>query len=132
MMSDSTGRIWQMGMASMAVLLLSGCSVMDIGGKQTLPLPEAAAMAAPGPGASITMEIRPAGRKPEMVQLQLDNGATIQQALEKAGLVKRFRRMKIEVMRVTGEQRAKLDAKYDHTKAQVNPLYDYALHRATT
>jgi len=128
MMLDSTGRIWQMGMASMAVLLLSGCSVMDIGGKQTLPLPEAAAMAAPAPGASITMEIRPAGRKPEMVQLQLDNGTTIQQALEKAGLVKRFRRMKIEVMRVTGEQRAKLDAKYDHTKAQVNPLYDYALH----
>jgi protein involved in polysaccharide export with SLBB domain len=74
------------------------------------------------------MEIRPAGRKPEMRQLQLDNGATIQQALEKAGLVKRFRRMNIEVMRVTGEQRAKLDAKYDHTKAQVNPLYDYALH----
>ena len=29
---------------------------------------------------------------------------------------------------MTGDQRAKLDVKYDHTKAQVNPLYDYALH----
>ena len=128
MLDRCSVRCWQIGVASVAVLLLCGCSVMDIGGKQTLPLPEAAAMAAPGPAASITMEIRPAGKKPEMTQLQLDNGTTVQQTLEKAKLIKRFRRMNIEVMRVTGEQRAKLDVKYDHTKARVNPLYDYALH----
>ena len=129
MMLDSyTDRFWQMGMAAMAALLLSGCAVMNTGGAQSLPVPEAAAMAAPGSTASITMEIRPAGKKPEMTQLQLDNGTTVQQALEKAKLVQRFRRMNVEVMRVAGQQRAKLDVKYDHTKAHVDPLYDYALH----
>ena len=128
MLDSYTDRFWQMGMAAMAALLLSGCAVMNTGGAQSLPVPEAAATAAPGSTASITMEIRPAGKKPEMTQLQLDNGTTVQQALEKAKLVQRFRRMNGEIMRVAGDQRAKLDVKYDHTKAQVNQLYDYALH----
>ena len=129
MMLDSyTDRFWQMGMAAMAALLLSGCAAVNTGGAQSLPVPEAAATAAPGSTASITMEIRPAGKKPEMTQLQLDNGTTVQQALEKARLIQRFRRMNVEIMRVAGDQRAKLDVKYDHTKAQVNQLYDYALH----
>jgi len=129
MMLDSyTGRFWQMGMAAMAALLLSGCAVMNTGGTQSLPVPEAAVTAAPGSTASITVEIRPAGKKSEMTQLPLDNETTVQQALEKAKLIQRFRRMNIEVLRVTGQQRAKLDVKYDHAKAHVNPLYDYALY----
>ncbi len=122
-------RFGRIGVASTLVLLYSGCTVMDTAADKGLPLPGEAASAAPGPTASITMEIRPVGKKkPEMAQFPLDSGATVQQALEKAKLVKRFRRMNIEVMRVAGQQRAKLDVKYDHTKAQVNPLYDYTLY----
>ena len=122
-------RFGRIGVASMLVLLLSGCAVMDTATDKGLPLLGEGASAAPGPTTAVTMEIRPVGKKkPEMTQLQLDSGATVQQALEKAKLVKRFRRMNIEVMRVAGQQRAKLDVKYDHTKAQVNPLYDYALY----
>ena len=123
-----SGRIGQIGFASLAVLLLSGCTVMDAGGEKSLPLAGGEAIPAPNSPASVTMEIRPVGKKPELRQVQLDSGATVQQVLEKAKLVKRFRRMNIDVLRVTGEQRAKLDVKYDHTKAHVDPLYDYAVH----
>ena len=74
------------------------------------------------------MEIRASGEKPEIKQFQLDSGMTVQQMLEKTKLVKKFRRMDIEVLRVTGDERAKLDVKYDHTEAQVKPEYDYALY----
>ncbi|NLF73967.1 MAG: hypothetical protein GX575_33585 [Candidatus Anammoximicrobium sp.] len=128
MLNGDLQSFWRIGQTLATVLLLSGCSVLDTGSGQNLPLPDAAAIAAPGATASITMEIRPAGKKPQMTQVQLDNGTTIQQALEKANLTKRFRRMNIQLLRVAGEQRAKLDVKYEHTKTQVNPLYDYALH----
>lgn len=127
MLDRYSRHFWRIGVASMTVLLLSGCSVMDVGKNSSLPLPESAALA-PSPAATITMEIRAAGKKPEMTQVQLENGVTVQQMLEKMKLVKRFRRMNIEVMRVTDQQRAKLDVKYDHSKAHVNPLYDYALY----
>jgi hypothetical protein len=115
-----------MAVTSMAILLLSGCAMIDTGDK-SLPLPGSTDVAA-APGPAITMEIRAAGKKPEIKPFQLDNGSTVQQMLEKSKLVKRFRRMDIEILRVAGQQRAKLAVKYDHTEAQVRPEYDYALY----
>lgn len=120
--------LWEIRLGSVAVLLLSGCTVMDAGGQKNMPLADGAAATAPTPVATVTMEVRPVGKKPEMAQTQVNRGATVQQVLEQTKLVQRFRRMKIEVLRVAGDQRAKLDVKYDHTKAQVNPLYDYAIY----
>jgi hypothetical protein len=122
---DSRPRL-QMAVTSMAILLLSGCAMIDTGDK-SLPLPGSTDVAA-APGPAITMEIRAAGKKPEIKPFQLDNGSTVQQMLEKSKLVKRFRRMDIEILRVAGQQRAKLAVKYDHTEAQVRPEYDYALY----
>ncbi len=122
-------QIWRTSVASVMVLLLSGCTVTNPGADKGLPLPDVAAMAPQaGPTAQITMEIHAVGEKPEFGQIQLNNGVTVQQTLEQAKLVKRFRRMNIQVMRPAGDQRAKLDVKYDHTKGSVNPLYDYVLH----
>jgi len=74
------------------------------------------------------MEIRASGEKPKLEQMTLESGSTVQQTLEKAKLVKKFRRMDISIVRVINDQRAKMDVKYDHKNAHVDPLYDYALH----
>jgi protein involved in polysaccharide export with SLBB domain len=120
-------RSFQTGIAFVATLVLSGCAMIDTAGDKSSSLPidtQATATAA----TTITMEIRASGKKPEINPFQLDNGSTVQQMLEKAKLVKKFRRMDIEVVRTVGDQRARMDVKYDHTQAQVRPEYDYALH----
>ena len=104
-----------------------GCAAIDTTGAANSELPAIATAAQPAP-ASITVEIRPAGKKAEMRQMPLTNGMRIQEALEQLGLVKRFRRMRILVMRAASGQRHKLEVKYDHTAHAVDPLYDYALH----
>ena len=125
------GKYWcrrlQIAVASVAMMVPAGCSVIDTVGDKSLPVP-AGTEIGQTPATTISMEIRASGEKPEIKELQLENGATVQQALEKAKLIKKFRRMDIQVMRTAGDQRAKLDVKYDHTEAQVNPLYDYLLY----
>ena len=119
-------RSLRIAVGSIATLVLSGCAVIDTG-NEALPLPaNADGTAASTP--TITMEIRASGEKPEIKPFQLENGITVQQMLEKAKLVKKFRRMDIEILRVAADQRAKLVVKYDHSEAQVRPEYDYALY----
>jgi len=119
-------RSLRIAVGSIAILVLSGCAVIDTG-NEALTLPaNADGTAASAP--AITMEIRASGKKPEIKPFQLEDGITVQQMLEKAKLVKKFRRMDIEILRVAADQRAKLVVKYDHTEAQVRPEYDYALY----
>jgi hypothetical protein len=109
----------------LAAALLSGCAALDTGAGTSLPVP----VASDGTQApSITMEIREAGERPRIEQIVLDGDTTVQQSLEKANLVKKFRRMDIHIVRVVGDHRAKMDVKYEHARAQVDPLYDYALY----
>ncbi len=117
----------QIAVASAAMLAFSGCAMIDAGGDGSLPTLRDGQVA-PSAGPTLTMEIRESGKKPEIKQFPLDDGSTVQQLLEKAKLVRKFRRMDIEVLRTTGDQRAKMMVKYDHTQAQVKPEYDYALH----
>ena len=74
------------------------------------------------------MEMRQAGKKPEMRQMPLVGVLRVQQALEEVGAVKRFRRMNVRVMRPERDQRQKLEVRYDHRSRSVEPLYDYVLH----
>ena len=120
----------------MALLALtSGCAVMNRGESASLELPgKAEAIAgqptatAGQPTASITIEVRADGKKPEIGQIPLNGSPRIQEVLEQSGLVKKFRRMDIVVMRAIGDQRQKLESKYDHSEGFVSPLYDYQLH----
>jgi hypothetical protein len=115
--------------------LLAGCASLSGPGLGSLLItekpdqPQPQAQAAPASSGFITLEIRPQGsRKPEMRQVPLQNTVFLQQALEGAGLVKRFRGMNIEVIRMAGDTRQKMEAKYKHAEKRVDPAYDYALH----
>ena len=114
---------------------LAGCATLTGPGLGSLLIvekpdqPEPQAQAAPASHGVVTMEIRPQGsRKPEIRQVPLQNTVFLQQALEGAGLVKRFRGMNIEVLRMEGDTRQKMEAKYKHAEKRVDPAYDYALH----
>lgn len=114
--------------------LTSGCAVMRSGESASLELPGKAeaiagqpATTAAQPAASMTVEIRGDGKKPEIGQIPLNGSPRIQEVLERMGLVKKFRRMDIVVMRAIGDERQKLESKYDHKDGSVNPLYDYQL-----
>ena len=115
--------------------LLAGCASLTGSGLGSLLVtekpdpPQLPAQASSASSGSVTMEIRPQGsRKPEIRQVPLQNTVFLQQALEGAGLVKRFRGMKIEVIRMAGDTRQKMEAKYQHAQKRVDPAYDYALH----
>ncbi|MCY2991576.1 MAG: hypothetical protein NTY19_27440 [Planctomycetota bacterium] len=115
---------WLAGCASLAG---PGLGSLLIAEKPDQPQPQA--QAAPASDGSVTMEIRPLGsRKPEMGQVSLQNTVFLQQALVGAGLVKRFRGMNIQVIRMAGDARQKMEAKYRHAEKRVDPAYDYALH----
>jgi hypothetical protein len=96
--------------------------------EQPSELPEQAAAPVGAATASITIEVRPDGKRAEINQIPLNGAPRIQEVLEQTKLVKRFRRMDIVLMRVGGDERHKLDSRYDHSKGWVNPLYDYQLH----
>jgi len=110
----------------------AGCSAIDSGDSGVMELPgKASVMDAQTPqpvGSSITVEMRQAGKEPEMRQMPLMGVLHVQEALEEVGAVKRFRRMDVRVMRLARDQRQKLEVRYDHRRRSVEPLYDYALH----
>ena len=112
--------------------VLVGCSTLQIDGSITgttgnqQPLERIAAETPVPP--PLELEIRAAGKDPELRRLPLQEGMCIQDALTETGLTKRFRRMDVKLVRTTEEGAAKLDSKYDHKANQVESLYDYALH----
>jgi len=120
--------ITMMGLLS----LVCGCTTVGLSSSATPDLPgESPGAAAQTPQLttpSISMELRPSGKKPQISQLPLAGGMRVQQALEQTGAVKKFRRMDVRLMRNAGNERQKLEVKYDHEEGGVNPLYDYALH----
>ena len=63
-----------------------------------------------------------------MLELPMSDPMYVQQVVEQSGAAKKFRRMKIEVMRPIKGQRQKLTSKYAHEKGMVDPGYDYVLY----
>ena len=77
------------------------------------------------------MSIRPEDRKPETVVIPLEPGMSVQTVLEDRRLTRRFKNMKINVMRITpesGGQRVPLKAEYDTVENRVGILHDFALY----
>ncbi len=85
----------------------------------------------PYTGPTVAMAIQAAGRKPKVKTLPLEPGMTIQTALEKTNLTRRFQNMEIKVLRVTPQsngQPVPLQVQYDPVKNAVDILHDMALH----
>lgn len=85
----------------------------------------------PYTGPTVAMSIQAEGGKPKLKTLPLEEGMTIQTALEKTNLTRRFRNMEIKVLRVTPQsngQPVPLQVQYDPAKNSVDILHDMALH----
>jgi hypothetical protein len=109
-----------------------GCAVLNQDAAVSSKLPETLAKSEQTPSqhtnGSITLEVRPSGDRPEIRQIPISGPLHVQDTLEQAGLVKRFKRMELHVLRVVGDQRQKMQSRYRHEDGMVEPLYDYALH----
>jgi hypothetical protein len=123
-------RLWIMLSVAAAVLSWAGCATIEgTGGGLSKVTGDAAAnpqQPVPPTGA-YTIELRSSLGKPQIRQMPLTGPTLIQQALEQSGAAKRFRRMNIVLLRAAGEERHKLDVKFDRKRGTVNPLYDYAI-----
>ncbi len=120
------------GAAALLLLLIpvgSGCTALQADsslGLQTSGLMEGAAEEAPA--ATISLEVRPAGRRePEMQQIPMHSLMHVQDLLEHTGLNRRFRRMGLHVMRPTGGDMVRMKVRFSHETGRVDPLFDYAL-----
>lgn len=120
--------------ATLLLLLVplgSGCTALQTGsslGMQSHPMGDSAEGEATAQVATISLEVRPAGRRdPEMQQLPLSEAMHVQDLLEQTGLTRRFRRMELELIRPTGGDMARMRVVYRHQTGRVEPLFDYAL-----
>jgi hypothetical protein len=131
--SQDSGRMLGAWLALVWTSLAAGCASLTTQELGTLPQPGtdpsvATQSAVPNNG-SITVEIRPEkSGKPELRQLPLQSPMYVQQALEATGVIKRFRGMNVELIRMAGDKRQKMDSKYVRAGRRVDPGYDYALH----
>jgi hypothetical protein len=125
--------------SGLAFMGLSGCSTLDLQHAIIKPETDApmdlAKRAAEGQPPTMpaalgmaTVEIRAAGKSPDIKSLPLDGGTSISTTIDRLGVTKRFRRMDVQLIRAVGDQRQKLDVPYDRRLNTVKSLYDYALH----
>jgi len=81
------------------------------------------------PQETCIVELHPGGAKPSRMQLPISDSTTVQQALVESRAVKKFKKMKIHVLRIdeaTG-RKVKMGVEYLSDKRHVVPHYDYVL-----
>ncbi len=80
-------------------------------------------------GPMYRVEIVPANGRGKAMQQPLTEGLTVQQAIDKAGASRQFKKMKIEVVRIdpTSRQQIKMGVQMRSKKKRVMPSYDYSL-----
>ncbi|TVS20069.1 MAG: hypothetical protein EA424_05885 [Planctomycetaceae bacterium] len=79
------------------------------------------------PVGTVKIEIRAAGRSPEVRELPIRDGMFIDDALTDSGLKSRFRRMELSLLRYNEHGLAKMDSRYEHKMGKVHPRFDYGL-----
>ncbi len=78
---------------------------------------------------SCYIEIHEAGKEPERLRMLLEDAPYVQKVLTQTGLIKRFRKMDIQLSRQLPDGgRHKLDIRYDRKSKRVQSAFDYALH----
>jgi hypothetical protein len=116
----------------MSVATMLGCSALQLDPSSAdmimTPIAEAGAGQQVSATPSVKLEIRAAGKSPELREIPLREGMCIQDALIETQLTRRFGRMDLQLMRHNAQGLAKMDSRYEHKRNRVNPMYDYALH----
>jgi hypothetical protein len=89
----------------------------------------AAATGAPAPQADkYTVEIRPASGKAEALPQSLTDHICVQEALEKSGAAKRFKRFEVELYRpLSGDRWHRMVLDFDRSNRRIPAENDYAL-----
>ena len=75
-----------------------------------------------------TVELRPHDGESERVEVEFRGVAYVQQALEESGALRKFDRMKIELIRTANGRPQRMRSAYDHTRDQVPIEWDYAIY----
>jgi hypothetical protein len=120
----------------MALALLAaavGCQSVDSElAKKLGSLPESPGEAPAAPKAEVAkfqVEVRESGKQPELKQFPLPQTLYVQQVLDQSGVLRRFRRLKIEIYRqLPGGRGHRLDVAFDRAEHRVPPGADYAIH----
>jgi hypothetical protein len=109
-----------------ATLATTGCATINpdpfnlLGAKKNEPL---------DPAKAVIVEIRADAAAPAAVPVAHLDGMLVQDALAKSGVIKRFSRMDVKLMRPRpdGKGPHKMDVTYDGKARRVSPGTDYAL-----
>jgi hypothetical protein len=135
-MARSPFPCYSLAVKRFAVLLacgmLTGCSALQLDPSATdLALTagsDTKAAQAVSASQTVKVQIRAAGRSPEVQEISWREGMFIGDALNETGLTRRFRRMDLHLLRYNAHGLAKLDSRYERKLGKVHPRFDYALH----
>jgi hypothetical protein len=126
--------IWSLNALFLTALLTTGCTT--VGGQSSLGLVDASQAGldtAERPTPTCTVVLQPNRGTPKVVEMPLDEGATVQTALEHTKATRKFRRMDIHVLR-PAQARAnapaepqKMNVEFDRIRREVEIDHDYAL-----
>jgi hypothetical protein len=112
---------WAIAVASLASV---GCSMMTPSSQREA---QKQAASSSGPSATqCTVDFRPAGKSPDVGNIDIPAEATVQQVLDKAQASKRFSRMNIELYRqLPNGAWHKMVVEYDRASKKVDSMHDY-------
>jgi hypothetical protein len=121
-------------LASVFLICLASFGCATFSGNTALDLAEMPGEPKVADLARCFLVFQPISGRPEVVEVPLEENATVQTALDHVRADKRFRRMKIHVLRraaTSGRgpgQLQKMNVEYDTRRDAVVVEYDYALH----
>jgi len=113
------------------LLLLTGCATLRVPPGTSDSLTDASVPPAAAPAPTYTIEIHPERGEVGTKTVPLGEQSYVQNAVDESGALRRFRRIKIQVVRkgnVAGHKMAKMEVDFDNGRRQVPMQSDYALH----
>lgn len=120
MMLRSPATYWGWCFA-VALLAPVGCSTMRPSAES-----DAQAHAAAGSVPQCTIDVRAAGKSPQVGTVDIGEDATVQQVLDKSRVMKKFTRMKLELYRkLPSGDWHKMVVEYDRSSKKVDAMHDY-------
>lgn len=128
-MITNRGIILLMTLAS-AALFSTGCSIFQpqVSPQLTAEVTAAADGSQPAEPGSMIVEIRPDGSEPKRTEVELTEPLHVQDAMEKTGASKKFRRCFVDLLRPLPDGRLhRMSLEFDRDNKRVPPEFDYAV-----